>query len=465
MKALLINVGHGHGGQDSHPRHHVAPMDLAQCAAILEHAGWTVDLWDTALTPNEDAPTIEAKMVASAPDLLLVRPLAHTAHTSAMLLRAAAATDTIRVAMGPSGPHMARDLLTPIEGVAPAQAVLVGEPEVTLMELLPSLAGGTLPDVLAGLQLAPDRVPKSRPFLRELDDLPTPSQHLLVGKGYRFRYPVDVTRALSIGYVLTSRGCALGCVFCAPAERETFGTKYRWHSADRVVDEIEVIQSLGGNAVYFIDDFFAFSPARVRELCEKMIERDVILPWVAQVRAHGLDDELLVLMRRAGCSTLCFGAESGSDRVLQSLRKGVSVDKVRDQARRIRAAGMQLVGYFIVGSPGETDAERKATYDFIEDMAPDVVQLHIFNVFPGAPAMEMYPELYAEAGTKFTGPKGRLEHLDALDRERRAFYRRYYLNPRYVARTLRRRWRPLLANFGEEAAWVLGSTRFFLGMR
>jgi len=92
-----------------------------------------------------------------------------------------------------------------------------------------------------------------------------------------------------------------------------------------------------------------------------------------------------------------------------------------------------------------------------------VVQLHIFNVFPGSPAMEQFGSMYSESGTKFIGPQGQDDRLEALDEERRAFYLRYYLNPRYVLRTLRRRWRPLLANFGEEASFALRSTRFFLG--
>jgi anaerobic magnesium-protoporphyrin IX monomethyl ester cyclase len=464
MRALLINVGHGHLSTDHHPRHHVAPMDLAQAAAILEEAGWRVELWDTAIDPGEDASAVERRVEAKAPDLLIIRPLAHTAHTARLLGRSAAENSGIRLAMGPSGPHLAREYLTPLEGVAAVDGVLVGEPEATLIDLLPALAEGQLPAELDGLQTDPAKVPRSRPFIRDLDALPMPAQHHLVGRGYQFRYPLDVHGPLRIGYVLTSRGCALGCIFCAPAERETFGTQYRWRDPDAIVDEVERIRDLGGNAVYFIDDFFAFSPKRVRALCERMVERGVTLPWAAQVRAHGLDDGLLALMRQAGCSTLCFGAESGSDRVLGLLRKGVSVDKVRDQAARIRAAGIQLVGYFIVGTPGETAEERQATYEFIEQVAPDVVQLHIFNVFPGAPAMEIFPELYAEEGTKFTGPKGRSEELEALDKERRAFYLRYYTSPRFVARTLRRRWRPLLANLPDEVSFALKSARFFAGM-
>jgi anaerobic magnesium-protoporphyrin IX monomethyl ester cyclase len=462
VRALLVNVGHGQEPADPHPRHHVAPMDLAQCAAILEADGWRVELWDTVLTPSASSAEIEARVRHKAPDLLIVRPLHASLHVAEQLLRSQAGTTALRLAMGPLVPHIANDLLADGELGRAADGAIVGEPEPTLIDLLPHLREGRLPASLAGLRTRAGEREKPRAFLKDLDSLPIPAQHLLVGRGYRFRYPLDVDGPLHIGYVLTSRGCALGCIFCAPVERETFGTKYRFRSADHVVDELLRLRELGANAVYFIDDFFGFSPRRIRDLCEAMIARDAVMPWCAQIRAQGISLDLLRLMRRAGCSTLCFGAESGSDRVLGLLRKGVTVAEVREQAARIRHAGIQLVGYFIVGVPGETDAERQTTYDFIEEIAPDLVQLHIFNVFPGAPAMDMFPERYVEEGTKFTGPRGLDQRMIDLDRERRSFYRRYYLSPRYLGRALRRRWRPLLHNFGEEAEFVVRTTRFFL---
>ncbi|MGM0578479.1 MAG: B12-binding domain-containing radical SAM protein [Myxococcota bacterium] len=465
MRALLINVGHGADTADRHPRHHVAPVDLAQAAAILEQAGWVVDLWDTALEPHADPAAIAARARAKAPDLLVARPLHHTAATTDRLLRTAAAPDTLRLAMGPSAAHLADRLLTCPNGLAPANGVLVGEPEGTLMDLLPHLADGSLPEELPGLQLRRGQPPKPRAFLRDLDALPLPSHHLLVGRGYRFRYPLDVDGPLRMGYVLTSRGCALQCVFCAPSERETFGTQYRWRSADHIVDELEVLRDLGANAVYFIDDFFGFSKGRIRDLCEAMLRRGAVLPWVAQVRAQGLDLELLKLMRRAGCSTLCFGAESGSDRVLRILKKGITTAQLREQARLIHEAGIQLVAYFIVGVPGETDAERAATYELIREIRPDLVQIHIFNLFPGSSAMELYPELYSPTGSKFTGPATMGPELERLDRERRAFYLRYYLDPRNLGRMVRRRWRPILANLGDEVDFAWQATRYFMRNR
>ena len=101
-RALLINVGHGHLSSDNHPRHNVAPMDLAQCAAILENAGWRVELWDTVLEHDEEASVIERRVQAKKPDLLVLRPLAHTAHTTHMLGRASLSCSGIRLAMGPS---------------------------------------------------------------------------------------------------------------------------------------------------------------------------------------------------------------------------------------------------------------------------------------------------------------------------------------------------------------------------
>ena len=456
MRALLINVGHGSEAHDDHPRHNVAPIDLAICASILEEAGYRVDLWDTAVTPSRPSDEVAELVAAKAPDLLLVRPL-HGCDEPMQRLLEAVEGQSKRLMMGPSAAQFAKRYLNErlIEGA------FIGEPELTLKESLPHLHKKRLPATIAGFQVKGDKMPAPRGFNDDLDALPFPAHHLLNRQGYQFRYPLDVEDKLQIGYVLSSRGCALKCVFCAPVERETFGTKYRWRSAANIVDEIEWMRSIGTNALYFIDDFFGFSKPRIKELCEEMIRRDVILPWAAQVRAQGIELELLQLMRQAGCSTLCFGAESGSDRLLKTIRKGVTTDQIRTQAQAIHDAGIQLVGYFIVGAPGESDEERQATYSLIEEIEPEVVQIHIFNVFPGAPAMELYPDLYDPTPTKFTGPgQG---GKDALDEERRRFYRRYYLRPRYIRRTLQRRWRPMLANLDGELDFVKRSMRFFTG--
>jgi anaerobic magnesium-protoporphyrin IX monomethyl ester cyclase len=456
MRALLVNVGHGSEAHDDHPRHNVAPLDLAICASILEEAGHRVDLWDTAVTPGRSSLEVAEQVRAKAPELVIVRPLHGCNEPMRELLRAVG-PHAKRLLMGPSAAQYAKTFLH--EGLI--DGAFIGEPELTLMECLPHLAKKRLPKTIAGLQLRGDTLPSPRGFNDRLDELPFPAHHLLNRQGYQFRYPLDVEDKLNIGYVLSSRGCALKCVFCAPVERETFGTKYRWRSAKNIVDELEWMRNLGTNAVYFVDDFFGFSKPRIKALCEEMIRRDVVMPWAAQVRAQGLDLGLLKLMRQAGCSTLCFGAESGSDRMLKVIRKGVTTKQIRTQAQAIHEAGIQLVGYFIVGSPDETESERQATYDLIEDIQPDVVQIHIFNVFPGAPAMELYPELHNPTTTKFTGP-GNIGK-EALDAERRRFYRRYYLRPGYLGRTLRRRWRPMLANLDGELDFVKRSVRFFAG--
>ena len=468
-RALLINVAHGidEVGFD-HPRHHVAPMDLGIAAATLERDGWNVELWDTQTQPHIDPERIARMAHAKAPELLILRPNHRTIQTSAALAARLRDTTSLRCALGPAvQPHLTRLLSEPHEGAdcPPLSAGFVGEPEGTLNEILPALREGTFPEGVAGLSTTHHPHPVSRPFIRDLDALEHPAHRLFMGQGYQFRYPLDVDGPLRIGYSMTSRGCALGCVFCAPIERESYGRQYRWRSAESVCDELAELVRLGANAVYFVDDFFAFSNRRLEELCETLLRRGVVLPWAAQVRAQGLSLDTLRLMRRAGCSTLCFGAESGSDRVLKMLRKGVTTDQILKQSELIRQAGIQQVGYFIVGVPGETDQERGETYRLIQRLQPDVAQIHIFNVFEGAPAYtdpRFTPHFDPEA-TKFSGPRGPMgETYTRLRQERRRFYRRYYFAPRYLGRQLRRRWRPMLSNLSNEFDFARRSARYFL---
>ena len=139
--------------------------------------------------------------------------------------------------------------------------------------------------------------------------------------------------------------------------------------------------------------------------------------------------------------------------------------QIRQQEQRIRQAGIQQVGYLIVGVPGETDSIRGTTYRLIRQLQPDVAQIHIFNVFEGAPAYSdpRFVGYFDPTATKFSGPRGATgETYARLREERRRFYRQFYFDPRYWGRQLRRRWRPMLGNLSSELAFARRSARYFL---
>ncbi|MBU0703164.1 MAG: B12-binding domain-containing radical SAM protein, partial [Chloroflexi bacterium] len=264
---------------------------------------------------------------------------------------------------------------------------LRGEPELTLRELIDTLEGasgkwqvagdkshGMEPDFAERLQkLFGDADPgwqpaehlklikglvwrdggqivvnADRPFIRHLDDLPLPRHDLLPLQAYRaplVRNPY--------AFIVTSRGCPGGCRFCI--KHVSYGNSVRFRSPENILAEMELLCGLGVRSVNLYADLFTVSREQVVGLCELMLERDMPMPWTCNSRVDFVDQEMLRLMGRAGCRWISWGIESGSEKVLRNIRKGIKLDQVERALRWSREAGIRNWGYFIIGLPGETE--------------------------------------------------------------------------------------------------------------
>ena len=180
------------------------------------------------------------------------------------------------------------------------------------------------------------------------------------------------------------------------------------------------------------------------------------ISWCAQVRAGDIDDEVAEAMARAGCASVACGIESGSDRVLNLLRKGTSVDAMQRGAQALKRAGIGLVAYVIIGVPGETAEERESTLRLAESLDASLVQVHVFVSYPGTQAMDEHPELGGAGATKFVPSPSRPDHEELLALQRQ-FYRRFYLSPGNLMRHAVSRFPQIMANPGGELrnAWSL----------
>ncbi len=264
--------------------------------------------------------------------------------------------------------------------------VLGGEYEGWISGVAESLASGARPLAPGWTERGANGPLTERPAIAiaDIDALPPPAHDELLAGGYTVAYPVQRRTRLRCAYVLSTRGCPHACTFCSPVEMRSRFLPYRVRNVDAVVDELAQVAALGANVVYFNDDNFLRERDRVAALCEGILRRGLDISWLADARVDDVDPALLPLMRRAGCSTLCLGVESGSQRVLDALRKGITVEQTRAAADAIRRAGIWMVAYVILGSPGETDAERQATWRLLDDIRPELVQCHRFAWYPMA---------------------------------------------------------------------------------
>ena len=197
------------------------------------------------------------------------------------------------------------------------------------------------------------------------------------------------------------------------------------------------------------------------KLCEAIIRRRLDLAWLADARVDDVDPALLPLLRRAGCSTLCLGVESGSQRVLDALRKGITVEQTRSAAAAIRAPASGWSPMSSSGSPGETENERRATWRLLDEIRPELVQCHRFAFYPMARG-ERGDATWRRHGNKFSSDSTGAEPL-AFDQ--RDLYRQYYFSPRFLLDYARTRGRWLPGPVLRDAALALRTMAYMVSTR
>lgn len=169
----------------------------------------------------------------------------------------------------------------------------------------------------------------------------------------------------------TSRGCPFDCSFCSV--KRIWGRKLTAMSVDRVLRDIEYIQSLGARAIYFREDNFTTNRSRLLEMCERLIRIDSGVVWACETRVDSLDPEVMTLMRRAGCVGLYTGVEHLSQRMLDILNKKITVEQIIEFFDNARARGIFTHAAFITEHPQETDADRRESRRLLEVIRPDAV--------------------------------------------------------------------------------------------
>jgi len=260
--------------------------------------------------------------------------------------------------------------------------VVRGEGEFTAYEILREISENRCYDRVQGsttrvgtkIVRNPDR-----PYITDLDSLPFPAYDLL-------NLPRYFPHGSRIAPMITSRGCPYQCIFCS-SSRIT-GKRWRGRSAENVVQEIELLQNrYGVRDVTFIDDLFTFDYKRVEDICSLMTKGVENIGWTCSSRADIMarHPEMADWLKTAGCHTLYIGAESGSQRILDRIKKGIRLNQIISAVKRAKAVGLEVVLSFILGIPGETHEDIHSTIDFACRLDPDLAQFTICTPYPGTP--------------------------------------------------------------------------------
>ncbi len=282
---------------------------------------------------------------------------------------------------------------------AGAGAVIVGEGEATLCELLDVWAGRTARPLtaVAGIcwQSSEGRLVRTPPrdVARDLDALAPPAWDLVDVDRYRRVW----TRAH--GYfsmnLATTRGCPYHCNWCA---KPIYGQRYTARSPESVVNEIRELSRLyRPDHLWIVDDIFGLKPGWIERFAEIAARERVRVPFRCLLRADGVTPAVTRALSAAGCRTAWIGAESGSQRVLDAMEKGIRVEQIAEAARGLHDAGIE-VGFFLqFGYPGETRDDIEQTLQMVRRCRPDDIGVSVSYPLPGT---AFYARVKAQLGDK-----------------------------------------------------------------
>lgn len=269
---------------------------------------------------------------------------------------------------------------------AGADVVILGEGERTLVEVLREDLELPSCDGVAYLDDGEVVRTNARPVIQNLDELPFPAWDLVDIDRYREIWTNRHGR-FSLNMV-TSRGCPFHCNWCA---KPIWGQRYNVRSPENVAAELDMLNArYGPDHIWFMDDMMGIKPGWMRRFSDLVMERDVRTPFKCLNRVDLLlrDGEIEAL-RDAACEIVWTGVESGSQKILDAMEKGIQVEQVHESARRLRAAGIQ-VGFFLqFGYLGETREDIEKTFALVRECRPDRIGASVSYPLPGTKFYEM----------------------------------------------------------------------------
>lgn len=265
---------------------------------------------------------------------------------------------------------------------------VIGEGEYTLLELLDCLREKNTVKNILGLAYQHNgtiKINPKRPHIADLNSIPFPAWELMKPKDYPPMPHQFFFKKYPTAPIMTTRGCPHTCKFCAA--ESIWGRKYRMRTAKNIVDEIELlITKYGVKEIHIEDDNFTLIKKHAMDVCNEIIKRKLNIVWKCPngVRADTLDNELLEKMKESGCYQLAFGIESGNQEILNNLNKKLDLKKIPKLVKAVKAAGIEIHGFFILGLPGETYETAMETIRYSKSIGLDVANYATLAYLPGS---------------------------------------------------------------------------------
>ncbi len=356
-------------------------LGIAYLGAVIEKAGHHVSGYDFFTAGWKKAKKRIKKLIEKEkPEIVGISCLSMNRVSSFKTAKLVKEIDpNIKVVMG--GVH-ASSLYKQILENFPVDIICIGEGEETIVELLDVLEKGKSLDRIKGIAYRKgEKIIRTAPreFIKDLDSIPFPKHDF-------FKDYIDKKKT---AYVITSRGCPMKCIFCSTSHY--WGITWRARSAKNVVDELEIlVKKFGVKHVFFHDDTFTLDNQRVIDICKGIEERGLKFTWNCSARVNPISEEMLRWMARTGCKWISFGVESGSPKLLKTIRKRITPEQVIHAFRLARKVGIEPVMFLFVGTPGENQETIRETMNLIDETdSKNILDVGILEIYPNTPLYEL----------------------------------------------------------------------------
>jgi len=393
------------------------PLGILSISAWLEKHEFPNEVYDSTFSNPQDQRNY---LVQTKPDILAIYTNLMTKIQVASLIsfiRSERKLDSTLIVLG--GPDITFNIANYL--TLRADVLVIGEGEQTMLELVQAFNKDPRPELnhINGLAFTNPGgmiiTTPARAKLSSIDELPFPNRYKIDQQQYLQTWKIHHGRS-SIS-LSTQRGCPYTCRWCSTA---VYGQSYRRRSPSLVVDEMISIQKVyAPDQIWFVDDVFTISHKWLEEFRDQLISRQVKIPFECISRADRMNEEVIALLKEAGCFRVWIGAESGSQKILDAMDRRVDVRQVQDIIITARRFGLEAGTFIMLGYPGESESDILQTLEHLQTADPDLFTITVAYPIKGTSLYEM---------TESTQMKS-ADWASTTDREidfKRTFTRRYY---------------------------------------
>jgi len=414
------------------------PLGLMYVAAYLEkytpHQIKILDCLIEGLNYNQ----LKKKLREEKPDVVGITTLTFTLIDVLQTARIAKEINSnTKVVLG--GPHVN---IYPEETISFPEIdfLILGEGEKPMKDLVDNLDKIKNLHTLKGIVFKDrDKIVNTGPrdLIQDLDSLPFPARHLTPYK----KYFSTLSNTDPVTTMFTSRGCPYNCLFC---DRPHLGKIFRARSAKNVVDEMEECQKMGIKEIFIYDDTFGVDRQRMLDICLDIKKRNLDIAWDIRTRVNTVDKQILKALKEAGCQRIHYGVEAGTQKILNVLRKGITLEMAEKAFKWTKKAGIQTLAYFMIGSPQETRRDILQTINFAKKIKPDFICFSLTTPYPSTDLYSLglkekvLPYDYWRGFAKNPKPdfipliwEKELSRKELISLFKKA-YRSFYLRPSYI---------------------------------